>query len=216
MSWICNVESADVHGEMNKAEVRDEFTTAGQEMLRAGASLFSGLAHVETLDFQDGVPEFEECIDRLDTTIEHLQNAIDMTLESLPLEDEAAEYFASFDYESLRARASVESLFIEDEEAWDVLMKNASQANVLAGPRMYLSMLTELRAELQQLVTDIDDGHGDDHLIRLTWSIVTSFQRSVNLGTMLSYFNRETRNPAGTGKAPSKTTMKAGESLIDG
>lgn len=216
MSHTCNVSPADVEGDVDKQAVRDHFTTAGQQVLRAGADVFSALSYVESLDFESAVDDLERCIDRLDDTVEHLRAGIELVEAALPLVEEAREYFAAFDYESLRARAAMEDLFIDDDEAWRVLTRHAERGNVLGGVRTYLSMVTELRSRVRGLVDDVEAGHDDDHLLRSTWALLSHFSRTLNLGSMLSYFNRETRNPAGTGEAPSKTSLKAGESLVDG
>lgn len=216
MSHTCNVVTQDVEGDLDKEQVRAHFTTAGQQVLRAGADVFSALSYVETLEFESAIDDLEQCLDRLDDTVEHLRAGIEAMEEALPLVEEAREYFASFDYGSIRARAAMEDLFLEDDEAWRVLTQHAKRGNVVGGPRMYLSMVTELRSQIRGLIDDVEAGHGDDHLLRRTWCLLSHFSRTVNVGGMLSYFNRETRNPAGTGKAPSKTSLKAGETLVDG
>lgn len=215
MSHTCNVAFGDVEGDLDKEKVRDHFTTAGQQILRAGGNIFTALSYVETLDFESTIDDLEQCLDRVDETIEHLQAGIEMMEDALPLKSEAQEYFSAFDYQSIKDRAQIEGLFLEDEAAWRVLTRHAKEGNVIGGPQMYLSLVTELRTLIRGLIDDIEAGHDDDHLLRRTWRLHSHFFRTLNVGAMLSYYNRETRNPAGTGKAPSKTSLKAGQNLID-
>lgn len=215
MSHTCNVTTGDVTGELDKDQVRAHFTTAGQQVLKAGADIFTALSYAETLDFDSAIDDLRQCIDRLDVTVDHLREGIAAMQEALPLKEEAATYFRSFDYRSIRDKAEIEGLFVDDEEAWRTLSQQAKRGNVIGGPRMYLSMVTELRSQIKGLIDDIESGLDDDHLLRSTWRILSQFSRTVNVGGMLSYFNRETRNPAGTGKAPSKASLKAGETLVD-
>lgn len=214
MSHTCNTTPDHTEAELDKETVRNHFTTAGHQMLRTGADLFTAFSYMETLDFEDALDDLVQCVDRLDTVVEHLNEAIEITEEALPLTDEAHEHFSSFDYDSLRSRAEIEELFIDDNEVWEVLIEEARSGNVTAGPRMYLSMVTELRGEVQAFIKDIERGHDDDHLLRASWSVLSSFSRIMNLGGMLSYFNRETRTPAGTGDSPSKGDLQAGETLV--
>lgn len=215
MSHTCNVTTGDVTGDLDKEQVRAHFTTAGRQVLRAGADVFTALSYAETLEFESAIDDLERCVERLDETVDHLREGIDAMQEALPLETEAAEYFRSFDYRSIRDKAEIEGLFFDDEQAWRTLSQQAKRGNVVGGPRMYLSMVTELRSQIRGLIDDVEAGLDDDHLLRSTWRILSQFSRTMNVGGMLSYFNRETRNPAGTGKAPSKTSLKAGETLVD-
>ena len=96
---------------------------------------------------------------------------------------------------------------------WETLTSHAKQANVLAGPRLYTSMVTELVEQVRGFIDEIESGRSDGHLLRLSWSMLTQFSRTLNAGSMLSYYNRETRVPKSTGDLPGRDSLEAGELL---
>ena len=95
MSHTCNVEEDGLVGDIDKSQVRNLYTTAGHQVLRAGADLFTALSYVETLDFEDGTDDLQECADRLDKAVGNLEEATDLMAGGLPLVEEVGNSLSS-------------------------------------------------------------------------------------------------------------------------
>lgn len=185
--------------------ILDHARAAGTAYMDAGIALHRALKYVE-------IREFEGATDDLDETVAHLDDAAAEMREALALADAALregmirtaseegldraggdEEKAALVFEQMRRTGDVEELFLDDQELWAYLEASAVSNDPFAGYALFASRISQLRNQVAGLRNDVEADHSVAHIQNAVWRLLTCYMRTVNLGNVISYVNRETR-----------------------
>lgn len=191
---------------VEKEDIRTRVEAGIRQFNAAGASLLEALANVESLWFEDAVADLQECRSRLDEAIDEYREALELSERGLETglikeggEELDAEYASPYEtgerlFDHLRRKADLEELFYDDERAWRHLESAAVTSDPLAGYTRLVTFVSRVRNLVDGLLTDIERGEPEQHLLYSGWRAMATYMRTKNFSQMLEFANRETRS----------------------
>lgn len=191
---------------VEKEDIRTRVEAGIRQFNAAGASLLEALASVESLWFEDAVADLEECRRHLGQAIDEYQEALELSEKGLDTglikeggEELTTEYASPYEtgerlFDHLRRKADLEDLFYDDEQAWRHLESAGVMSDPLAGYTRLVTFVSRVRNLVDGLLTDIERGEPEQHLLYSGWRAMAAYMRAKNFSQMLEFANRETRS----------------------
>ncbi|PSP81599.1 hypothetical protein BRC81_01185 [Halobacteriales archaeon QS_1_68_20] len=188
---------------MDKEHLLEHVKVAREHYLDSLIAFHRAEKAVGAKDPEDAVPYLRETSDHLQSVIEEIETALDMAHQTGDAEvSEAASDDAARDrlreqraqvLERLKQEADGNDYFYDDPELWDYLSTSALADDPIAGYAMLADFATRFRNRVDGIVEDIQRDPDFDHVEQELWRATRLHLRMTNLGVMISFINRETR-----------------------
>ncbi len=186
---------------MDKEHLLEHVKVAREHYLDALIAFHRAEKAVGAKDPEDAVQDLRETSDHLQSVIEEIETALELAHETGDAEVSEATEEAPPEMldqrmqvlQRLGQEAQASEYFYEDEELWEYLTTAALADDPIAGYAMLADFATRFRNRVDGIIQDVQRECDFDHVEQELWRATRLHLRMTNLGVMISFINRETR-----------------------